>query len=195
MGLLIISLPPIPSGTSRRRRTWPGRRRSRPARPDLHPALQRLEDETPVVALLPDAPQQALLDRCAGADRGEAGREHDRLRRAEGPFRIRVAAAPESALPLSRLRRLVSSCYRWRGSRQSSPERSPAKRKATDRDGRSTCRCPGWGMPPTTPGGPFGDGRKCSWPHEKAARGTGPGLPARVINGTRSGRARPAPPD
>ena len=51
------------------------------------------------------------------------------------------------------------------------------------------------GMSPTTPSGPFGDGRKCSWPHEKAARGTGPGLPARVINGTRSGRARPAPPD
>jgi hypothetical protein len=37
---------------------------SRPARPDLDPALERLHDEPPeVVALLPDVPQEILLVR------------------------------------------------------------------------------------------------------------------------------------
>ena len=49
---------PIPSGQPCRRRTRPGRRRSRPARPHVHPALERLRDEPPLVAALPDAPQK-----------------------------------------------------------------------------------------------------------------------------------------
>jgi hypothetical protein len=59
---------PIPSGQPCGRRTRPGRGRSRPTRPDLHPALQRLRDEMPVVGVLPAAPQHGFLVRVVLTD-------------------------------------------------------------------------------------------------------------------------------
>jgi hypothetical protein len=59
---------PIPSGQPCRRRTRPGRGRSRPTRPDLHPALQRLRDEMPVVGVLPAASQHGFLVRVVLTD-------------------------------------------------------------------------------------------------------------------------------
>jgi hypothetical protein len=59
---------PIPSGQPCGRRTRPGRGRSRPTRPDLHPALQRLRDEMPVVGVLPAASQHGFLVRVVLTD-------------------------------------------------------------------------------------------------------------------------------